>query len=175
MNCSSWSEIWCSYGGEDGVVVFCAVTPCGLVFRYQRFEETCCPHLQGWRWKQYVPPKRWYPPANLHGVTTHKNNIVMKCLNLILSKCYKCTFGVSMENAGFALRELVHSRTQDLNVSDTDPFGPVKVKVSRWAGESRSLVDKAFCLRQNPAVTAVPVAMVAFISVFNDAWLYSVA
>jgi hypothetical protein len=26
-------------------------------------------HLQGWRWRQYVSPKRWYLPTSPHGVT----------------------------------------------------------------------------------------------------------
>jgi hypothetical protein len=28
-----------------------------------------------WRWRQYVSPKRWYLPTNLHGITTQKKNI----------------------------------------------------------------------------------------------------
>jgi hypothetical protein len=28
-----------------------------------------------WRWRQYVPPKRWYLPVSAHGLTTHKTNI----------------------------------------------------------------------------------------------------
>jgi hypothetical protein len=27
-----------------------------------------------WRWRQYVPPKRWYLPTSPHGVTTQKTN-----------------------------------------------------------------------------------------------------
>jgi hypothetical protein len=27
-----------------------------------------------WRWRQQVPPKRWYPTATLHGVTTQKTS-----------------------------------------------------------------------------------------------------
>jgi hypothetical protein len=29
------------------LMFFCIVTPCGLVGRHQRFEETYCLHLQG--------------------------------------------------------------------------------------------------------------------------------
>jgi hypothetical protein len=34
------------------MIMFWAVTPCGLVDRYQRFGGKYCLHLQGWRWKQ---------------------------------------------------------------------------------------------------------------------------
>jgi hypothetical protein len=53
------------------------VTQCELVDRYQRFGDTYSLHLQGWRWGQYVPLKRWYLPISPHGVTTHNNNIVI--------------------------------------------------------------------------------------------------
>jgi hypothetical protein len=36
------------------------VTPCRLVSRYRRFGESYCLHLQSWRWRQYVSPKRRY-------------------------------------------------------------------------------------------------------------------
>jgi hypothetical protein len=32
--------------------------------------------LQPWRWRQYVPPKRWHLPTSLHGAKTQKNNII---------------------------------------------------------------------------------------------------
>jgi hypothetical protein len=55
----SWSPInaeWLNcfhYAGQRRKVqilsmLFCVVTPCGLVGRYQRFGETYCFHLQGW-------------------------------------------------------------------------------------------------------------------------------
>jgi hypothetical protein len=56
------------------MMLFWVLTPCRLVGRYQRFGETHCLHLQG---GQDVSPKRWYVPTSLHGVTTHKNNIVI--------------------------------------------------------------------------------------------------
>jgi hypothetical protein len=31
--------------------------------------------LQGWRWRQCVPPKRWCPLTNPHGVATQKTKI----------------------------------------------------------------------------------------------------
>jgi hypothetical protein len=51
------------------------------VRRYHHFGETYCIHLQGhlqpYRWRQYVSPKRWYTPTSLHGVTAQNNNIVI--------------------------------------------------------------------------------------------------
>jgi len=29
-----------------------------------------------WRWMQQGPPKRWYPTATLHGVTTQKTTSI---------------------------------------------------------------------------------------------------
>jgi hypothetical protein len=71
------------------ILFFWDVTPSRLLRTYQRFGETFCFHLQGWkctfrinvlspssgpwRWIQYVSPKR----TNLHGVTTRKINIVV--------------------------------------------------------------------------------------------------
>jgi hypothetical protein len=57
------------------MLVFWVVTPCGLVGRYQRFGGTYRLHLQGWRRRQYDPPKGWYAPMSPHGVTTQKTNI----------------------------------------------------------------------------------------------------
>jgi hypothetical protein len=34
---------------------------------------TYCLHLQPWKWRQYIPLKRWYLPTSPHGVTTQKN------------------------------------------------------------------------------------------------------
>jgi hypothetical protein len=36
------------------MLLFWVVTSCGLVGKYQRFGETYCLQLQGWRWRQYV-------------------------------------------------------------------------------------------------------------------------
>jgi hypothetical protein len=44
--------------------VFWVVTPRGLVGKYQRFKETYCLHLQGWRRRQYVSSNRRYVPMN---------------------------------------------------------------------------------------------------------------
>jgi hypothetical protein len=33
---------------------------------YQHFRETCVLHIQTWRWRHYVPPKRWYSPRCPH-------------------------------------------------------------------------------------------------------------
>jgi hypothetical protein len=34
--------------------------------------------LYGWRWRQFVSPKRLYLPTSLHGVITRKKNIVKR-------------------------------------------------------------------------------------------------
>jgi hypothetical protein len=39
---------------------------------YQHFGEIYCYHLLPWRYRQYIPPKRWYQPTRLHGVITQK-------------------------------------------------------------------------------------------------------
>jgi hypothetical protein len=46
--------------------MFWVGTPCSDVVGYQRTSP--------WRWWQHDPPKRWYPTATLHGVTTHKTS-----------------------------------------------------------------------------------------------------
>jgi hypothetical protein len=33
-----------------------------------------------WRWRQHGPPKRWYPTATLHGVTTQKTLLILYLL-----------------------------------------------------------------------------------------------
>jgi hypothetical protein len=47
---------------------------------------TCVTFYRSWRWKQYVPPKRLYPPTSPHGVTAQKTNIdnVWGCARRIL-------------------------------------------------------------------------------------------
>jgi hypothetical protein len=65
------------------MMIFWVETPCGLVgtSRYQRFGRTCCLllyswwPLQRWRWRQYVPPKRWYLPTSVHSISAQKTNI----------------------------------------------------------------------------------------------------
>jgi hypothetical protein len=44
------------------IFVFWVETPCGL-------------YGWLWRWKQYVPPKRWYQRTSMYIVTTEKTNI----------------------------------------------------------------------------------------------------
>jgi hypothetical protein len=55
LGTSSWLilslVIWGSHGGEDVILVFWVVKPCGLVGRYQRFRGTYCLHLKGWNLK----------------------------------------------------------------------------------------------------------------------------
>jgi hypothetical protein len=52
--------------------VFWVVAPHRFMGRYQSFGRTCCLHLQGWKWRQYDPPKHQYLPTELHDVKTHK-------------------------------------------------------------------------------------------------------
>jgi threonine/homoserine efflux transporter RhtA len=70
--------------------------------------------IRPWRWRQYVPQKRWYPSTSLHGVTTWKTNIniytAMRTLNLIfwvVAPC--CILAVYLRFRGtYCLR---HKRT----------------------------------------------------------------
>jgi hypothetical protein len=39
---------------------------------YWHFRGTYCPHFQGWRWRRYVPLKRWLIFNRLHTVIPHK-------------------------------------------------------------------------------------------------------
>jgi hypothetical protein len=68
------SEIKC-LSLDDDVLLF--LEPCRLVGRYQRFGETYCIHLQGWRSRQYVSPKRWHLTTSLQGAKSQKNNIII--------------------------------------------------------------------------------------------------
>jgi hypothetical protein len=54
-------------------LVFWVVTSCGLVYRYRRLEGRYF-HLPGWRWRQFVPSKRWSLPSSPHDVTTQKTS-----------------------------------------------------------------------------------------------------
>jgi hypothetical protein len=45
------------------MMFFWVLAPCRLAGRCQRFGETL--HLQLWRWRQFVSPKRWHLPASL--------------------------------------------------------------------------------------------------------------
>jgi hypothetical protein len=40
-----------------------------------RSEITASIFREGWRWRQYAPPKHWYRPINPYGVSTQKTNI----------------------------------------------------------------------------------------------------
>jgi hypothetical protein len=68
------------------MLVFWIVKPCGFVGRYQSFGGTYCLNLHDWKWRQYVPSKRWYLPTSPHGVETQKANIdifiVMRTSNI---------------------------------------------------------------------------------------------
>jgi hypothetical protein len=65
-------EIWGLTAVTVLMVVFWAVTPCGLTYGYQCYGGTYCLHLHGWRWRPYVALKRWYPTVSLHSITTQK-------------------------------------------------------------------------------------------------------
>jgi hypothetical protein len=49
------------------VTVFCVMTPCSDMVKYQHFVGPCCLQLHG-----EGPPKHWYPTSSLHTVTTQK-------------------------------------------------------------------------------------------------------
>lgn len=72
-----WPSFWvgvirrCS---ERSVLIFWIVTSCGFRDAYQCFGGTDYLHLQGWRWRKYVPLKHWYPHASPRGVTNQKFN-----------------------------------------------------------------------------------------------------
>jgi hypothetical protein len=51
------------------MLVFWAITPCWLVGKHQRFKWTYYLSPQPWRWRQCVPPKRWYILTSPRGVT----------------------------------------------------------------------------------------------------------
>jgi len=51
------------------VQVFWVVTPCSVAVGYHRFQWP-----SPWRWRQQCPPKRRYPAATVHGVTTQKTS-----------------------------------------------------------------------------------------------------
>jgi hypothetical protein len=52
------------------ILFFWVLAQCRLIGRCQR-----CLHLQGWRWRVYVSPKRRHLPTSLHGARTQRNNI----------------------------------------------------------------------------------------------------
>jgi hypothetical protein len=62
------------------------VLQCGFVSRYERFGETYCFHLQGWRWRQYIPPKNWHIPTSPDGVVHITSTKFGECLLIKKSK-----------------------------------------------------------------------------------------
>jgi hypothetical protein len=76
-NMVRWCEIWGSHGGEDvdvGLLGCNAVWTCRYI---PTFRRDILSLSSPWRWRQYVPPKRWYIPTSPHGVTTKKTNMDM--------------------------------------------------------------------------------------------------
>jgi hypothetical protein len=76
-----WVVTPCRQGGryQSFGEIYClclqVVLPCRLIRGYQRLRETYCLRFQGWRWRQYVSPKRWYLRISLHGVTFTAENL----------------------------------------------------------------------------------------------------
>jgi hypothetical protein len=52
------------------MLFFWVLAPCRLVGGRQSFGETYCLHLQPWKCRQYVSPKRWHVPMSLQGTKT---------------------------------------------------------------------------------------------------------
>jgi hypothetical protein len=79
---------------------FWVLAPCRLVGKCQRFGETYCLHLQPWRWRQYVSPKRCHIPVNVH-VLSLSLGLKMEtvCFSETLSSTYECTCTVSIFRA----------------------------------------------------------------------------
>jgi hypothetical protein len=84
---------------------FRRVTPFRLAGRYQRFTETHHPHLDPWRCRQCISPKRRYIPASPHGVTPHKDDDILTAVTTsavanshtlhavtLRSSCHGCWF-----------------------------------------------------------------------------------
>jgi hypothetical protein len=73
--------------------VFWVVTPGTLVGGYERFGATYWIHLRGWRWRQYISPKRWYLPTSSHCDSTQNTNIIFTAVrNSNLSHLYISSF-----------------------------------------------------------------------------------
>jgi hypothetical protein len=68
------------------IAVFWSVTSCSLPNEHQRSEEACCLSLTPWRWRQQIPPKRWYLPTRLHDDTSHMTEIFFQ--SLYLNRCF---------------------------------------------------------------------------------------
>jgi hypothetical protein len=82
---------------SEMMMFFWVLEPCRLVGCCQHIGEKYCLHLKPWRWRQYIPPKRWHLPTSLHGSKTHKKIIIiltaMKSTNITkCNKFYKITF-----------------------------------------------------------------------------------
>jgi hypothetical protein len=78
LNFTVFYEIWGSHGGES---VHGGLMGVGAVLT----------SVQPWRWRQYVPPKSWYPPTYPHGVKPQKTTINMTAFSdPLLSAEFKC-------------------------------------------------------------------------------------
>lgn len=83
------------------MAAFWVMTPYGLIGGYQPI----------WRWRSYVPPKRWYQHRNPRGVTTQKASDFFIWIQFIWRKPWRRT-GVFASNVIWqfapALCELLH-------------------------------------------------------------------
>jgi hypothetical protein len=68
------------------MLVFWVATPCVLAAKYQRFGETYCLHLQPWRWRQYVSPKRWCSTYKSTNIDTVISSFHTACTAAVLEK-----------------------------------------------------------------------------------------
>jgi hypothetical protein len=72
-------------------LVLCSVYMANNVHKFSYYLGLRCSQWRRyrlhWRWRQYVPPKRWYLPASQHGVTTNKTSI-QRIVLLFLWVCF---------------------------------------------------------------------------------------
>jgi hypothetical protein len=66
------------------MMMFWVLAPCRFVGRCQHFGEISWLHRQGRRWRQYVSPKPWHLPTNLHGAKTENIVIVVIVIVIII-------------------------------------------------------------------------------------------
>lgn len=71
-NNTEWSEQTRKIFFHRGLLGCGTVWTCG----YQHFNETCCPHLQPSRSRQYISPKHWCPLASPLGIETQKKTTI---------------------------------------------------------------------------------------------------
>jgi hypothetical protein len=69
-----------------------------------KINSDCFPWIRNWRWRQYVPPKRWFISTNPHGAqktnidiftAVRTSNLACFCFASVLWFCYEVNWGVS--------------------------------------------------------------------------------